>query len=208
MTRVAFFGPSAYGLPPSAFAGIECHAPARRGDLGGAATSRATAILLIDGVFGEAPTVSHKEILGLIARGVLVGGAASLGAIRAAECAPFGMKGIGGIYEEYASGRRTGDADVMLCHAPAALGHAPTSLPLVDFEATLRGLPPNILSLAESTALLVRARALHFSERTWELAADALPPLRRGQAVSALKRHRVFRKRIDAALGLDWLRNV
>lgn len=162
--RVAFIGPSAHGLKADDVAGIDCRPPAQRGDLPAAAEAGAEAILLVDGAFGEAPTVSHKEILKLLEQGIRVGGAASLGAIRAAECAPFGMTGIGGIFEEYVSGRRTADSDVMLCHAPAALKYAPVSLSLVDCEASLRALPTNTLTLAEVTTLLVRARFLHFSE--------------------------------------------
>lgn len=206
--RVVFVGPSAHGLPDEHFAGLERRPPARRGDLPEAGRAGAKAILLVDGAFGDAPTVSHKEILGLLAQGIRVGGAASLGAIRAAECAPFGMAGVGEIFQDYASGRRTSDADVMLCHAPDELRYAPVSVSLVDLEASLRALPANALTLAEIATLLARARALHFSMRTLRQVAEGLPPDRRVHAVRALKCHRAFRKRYDLKLGLNWLRHA
>ena len=94
------------------------------------------------------------------------GGAASLGAIRAAGCALIGMIGLGGIWKEYASVRRTSDADIMLCHARVALEYAPVSLSLVDCGVGLRALPANVLPLAEATAPLARAWAQHFTRRS------------------------------------------
>src|SRR5215212_2065593 len=52
-------------------------------------------IVLIDGAFARVPAVRHKEILFALSRGIDVHGAASMGALRAAELAPFGMKGHG-----------------------------------------------------------------------------------------------------------------
>ena len=46
-----------------------------------------SAIVLIDGAFGKVPAVRHKEILWALACGIPVLGAASMGAIRAAELA-------------------------------------------------------------------------------------------------------------------------
>lgn len=206
--RVVFVGPSAHGLSDEHFIGLERRPPARRGDFPKAGGTGVKAILLVDGAFGDAPTVSHKEILELLAQGIRVGGAASLGAIRAAECAPFGMVGVGEIFRDYASGRRTSDADVMLCHAPDELGYAPVSVSLVDLEASLRALPAHALTLAETATLLARARSLHFSERTLRQVAEGLPPDRRVHAMRALKYHRLFQKRRDLELGLSWLRHV
>lgn len=63
------------------------------GDITRAASERPAVIGVIDGVFEVVPTVWHKEILWVMARGVPVYGAASIGAQRAAELAPFGMRG-------------------------------------------------------------------------------------------------------------------
>ncbi|RUX68847.1 hypothetical protein EN904_03020 [Mesorhizobium sp. M7A.F.Ca.CA.001.07.2.1] len=50
---------------------------------------------LIDGLFESGPAVWHKEILFALDAGCRLLGAASMGALRAAECWQFGMIGIG-----------------------------------------------------------------------------------------------------------------
>ncbi|HWC39583.1 MAG TPA: TfuA-like protein, partial [Acidimicrobiales bacterium] len=59
---------------------------------------------IIDGVFYQDLPVWHKEILLAIERGIEVYGASSMGALRAAECRPFGMVGVGSIFEGYVAG--------------------------------------------------------------------------------------------------------
>ena len=56
------------------------------------------AIGIIDGYFNQVPAVWHKEILWAISRGIQVFGAASMGALRAAELDTLGMIGCGEIY--------------------------------------------------------------------------------------------------------------
>src|SRR5262245_46471096 len=58
-------------------------------------------IALIDGAFAKVPAVRHKEILWAISRGIPVFGAASMGALRAAELHAYGMRGHGLIYRWY-----------------------------------------------------------------------------------------------------------
>jgi hypothetical protein len=66
------------------------------------------AILLIDGVFTQALSVWHKEILYALERGVPFYGASSMGALRAAETAAFGAIGVVRIFDSVrrADGRR------------------------------------------------------------------------------------------------------
>src|ERR1051326_4602486 len=104
MIAIVFSGPS---LPPSkapVVAGVEWRPPVRQGDLYKAALSRPALIGVIDGTFELVPTVWHKEILWAMAHGIHVYGAASIGALRAAELDTFGMQGIGRIYEAYRNG--------------------------------------------------------------------------------------------------------
>ena len=56
---------------------------------------------IIDGYFEATPTVWHKEILWAMTQGIHVYGAASIGALRAAELHDFGMVGIGRVYEAF-----------------------------------------------------------------------------------------------------------
>lgn len=159
---ILFAGPS---LPPSwKDKRVELRPPAVCGDLAALLDDPPPAVGLIDGCFEVAPTVSHKELLELLAHGVTVFGAASLGAIRASELATFGMRGIGAIFLLYASGAIMRDDAVMLDHAPAELGYRPLTLSLVDAEAALAVTP---MPPGERRILLRIVRTLCFRERTW-----------------------------------------
>lgn len=105
---VVFLGPSlsareARGVLPDA----TFLPPARQGDVYRAVRDRRPrAIALIDGLFATAPAVWHREILWAMGEArVRIFGAASMGALRAAELDSFGMVGIGKVYESYRVGR-------------------------------------------------------------------------------------------------------
>ncbi|QEN88339.1 TfuA-like core domain-containing protein [Labrys sp. KNU-23] len=197
MTRILFTGPSLHGIEPGLLAGFTVRPPAGCGDVLAAAMTGVEAIGLVDGVFDHAPSVWHKEILYALSEGIPVYGAASMGALRGAECAAFGMIGVGRIFEDYASGRRVADADVGVAHAPAEFGYAPLSLALVDVEATLEAVA-HALPAASREALLASARRIHFKERTWPDVV-ALSGLADAAAVEALlERHAVSQKQADA----------
>ena len=94
MRAIIFAGPS---LPPRwrpDDARFDWRPPVRQGELYRAALAHPTAIGIIDGYFEVVPTVWHKEILWAMAQGIHVFGAASIGALRAAELDVFGMRGF------------------------------------------------------------------------------------------------------------------
>ncbi|MFC2250876.1 TfuA-like protein [Labrys portucalensis] len=199
MTTILFTGPSLHGVDPALLEGFAVRPPAGCGDVLAAAMTGADAIGLIDGVFDHAPSVWHKEILYALSEGIPVYGAASMGALRGAECAAFGMIGIGRIFEDYASGRRVADADVGVAHAPAEFGYAPLSLALVDVEATLEAIAEaGALPSTSCEALLAAARRIHFKERSWPdvVAQSGLADAASVEAV--LERHAVSQKQADA----------
>lgn len=166
--RILFTGPSLPDAAAFCGDGIAIRPPATHGDVLAAVRAGATAIGLIDGNFEHVAPVWHKEILHTLDEGVAVFGAASMGALRAAECDRFGMIGIGRIYEDYATGRRMDDADVALLHGPAELGYPPLSLPLVNAEATLERLEAkDIVDKSYIFKLREAACSLFYKERTW-----------------------------------------
>ena len=111
--------------------------PVAAGDLLRLALSAGDVVGIVDGYFGQVGAVRHKEILALLSRGVRVLGAASIGALRAAELDGFGMEGIGGIYADYRDGLLVADDEVALSHSTAEEGYLPLSVPLVCIRATL-----------------------------------------------------------------------
>lgn len=172
--KILFIGPSLPDADALYARDIEVRPPAAHGDVLAAVHAGATAIGLVDGNFEHVAPVWHKEILHALDEGVAVFGAASMGALRAAECDHFGMIGIGRIYEDYATGRRIDDADVALLYGPAELGYPPLSLPLVNAEATLDRLEameavdkPCISNLRNA------ARGLFYKDRTWSAVLES-----------------------------------
>ena len=95
-------------------------------------------IAIIDGLFEQTPAVWHKEILYALSRGVRVLGASSMGALRAAELAAFGMEGVGEVFEAFHRGELEDDDEVAVAHAPAADGYRSLSDAMVNLRAGLR----------------------------------------------------------------------
>ncbi len=136
-----------------------------------AGRTRVGRIAIIDGYFERMAAVWHKELLLAIEAGIDVWGASSMGALRAAELAPFGMRGVGTIYERFASGELVCDDEVAVAHLPAEFGYTSTSIALVDMRDALARAK---LPAADRRRLVELARGRFYRERTWEnLVADA-----------------------------------
>ena len=196
--KVLFAGPSLHGVAFDA-GDVVLRGPARMGDLERAVGEGATVIGLVDGHYQQVGAVWHKEILLALASGVAVFGAASMGALRAAECEPFGMLPIGSIAERYCAGTLNDDADVALTNGPAELGFPPLTEPMVDVEATASALcVAGHVSADEAAAIVGAARRVFFADRTVE-AIFAHPSLPRDERLQRLYlTHRVSQKTADA----------
>lgn len=201
---ILFAGPSLWPMPDLPPA-ILHRPPAAGGDIMRALLhDRPAAIALVDGTFGSTPSVRHKEILAALEEGIPVLGAASMGALRAAELAPFGMIGIGRIFEGYRSGRIVADAEVAVAHAPAELGWRPLTLALADLRFALDDLvQAGEVGDAASPCLLAAAGRQFFKERTLQTVLAALPGLGLSSAeeaalAAALQRKPPGQKRLDA----------
>ena len=144
--------------------------PASEGDVYRAAVKRPHAIGIIDGYFERVPAVWHKEILWAMSQGVHVFGSASMGALRAAELAPFGMEGVGVIYESFRDGILEDDDEVALGHGPAEMGYPAHSEPMVNIRSTLRAAESeSVISAATREALERIAKALFYPSRRYSL---------------------------------------
>jgi len=196
MKPVVFAGPSIHGIADGHLSGLDRRGPAACGDIFDAVRQGARAIGLIDGLYGDCAAVWHKEILFALSSGIAVFGAASMGALRAAECEAFGMIGIGDIFEAYRDSHRVSDADVAVSHAPGELGYRPLTIALVDAEATLAACG-DAITPEEYEALVSAARTLHFTRRTWR--AITVEAGLGSATANLLAAHAVSAKRNDAA---------
>ncbi|NNC04816.1 hypothetical protein HJC10_18415 [Corallococcus exiguus] len=186
--------------------------PAAQGDLYRAALGKPVAIGLIDGYFERVPSVSHKEILWAMKQGVHVLGAASMGALRAAELSAFGMEGVGEVFKAFASGTLEDDDEVAVVHAAAEDGYRPFSEAMVNIRATLQAAQAaGVLGEGTRSTLESFAKSLFHADRSWpalfqrarETGLDSaeLDPLRH-----FVTKHRVDQKRSDALELLHTLR--
>ncbi|OCJ09450.1 antibiotic resistance protein [Rhizobium sp. AC27/96] len=199
--RLIFAGPTLHGADLQPTSHYQLRPPARQGDFYRAVEAGANVIGLIDGVYEYVPPIWHKEILYALSKGVHVFGAASMGALRAAECAAFGMTGIGKIYEDYAAGRLKNDSDVAQSHAPAEMGYLPTSEPLVNVQATLaRCLELSLITDAEHAELQRAAAVIFFKDRTYRhLVQLAIADDERSSVVLAILRTNRANPKLDDA---------
>ena len=201
---VIFVGPS---LPPKyrpADPALEWRRPVRQGDLYEVALTRPAIIGIIDGYFEITPTVWHKEILWAMAQGVHVYGAASIGALRAAELYAFGMKGIGRIFASYRDGILFDDDEVAVLHAPELLGYAAVTDAMVNIRATLdRAVAEGVLDGWLVPRLVEIGKTLFYKERDWDTilqiaARCGLPAMPLDKFAAWLTGGRVEQKRVDS----------
>jgi hypothetical protein len=199
--KVLFAGPSLHGDIVggrlAAAPEIVCRGPAAQGDVAAAALDGAMAIGLVDGRYEDVAAPWHKEILFALSEGVAVYGGGSLGALRAAECAHFGMIGVGEVFARYMSGDLVDDSAVAQLHAPAELDYMPLTEALVNVEATIRRLAARgSIGPAQAAALEASARALFFKRLTFQSVVEgAGAPT---SLIALLADNRVDQKRQDA----------
>ncbi|HLV65703.1 MAG TPA: TfuA-like protein [Polyangiaceae bacterium] len=211
MTLLVFAGPS---FPPGElreqFPEFSFAEPAQCGDVYRAARQRPVAIGLLDGYFDHRLSVWHKEILWALAQGIPVYGAASMGALRAAELDVYGMIGVGVVYHQFQSGELEDDDEVAVVHGPRERGYAAQSEALVNIRATLRAaLSAGAIDSASEAALITAAKSLFYAERTFDtvIAASAIATPERRSLQAWLQEHGpVDQKRSDAVSLLERMR--
>ena len=170
MSAVIFTGPTLSAADARMVLDADFRPPAVEGDVYRAARGRPQVIGIIDGYFERVPSVWHKEILWAMSSGIHVFGAASMGALRAAELDAFGMEGIGAIFEAYRDGSLEDDDEVAVAHAGPEFGFKAGSEAMVDIRFTLeRALTAGVIGTETCSALESTAKALFYPDRNYPL---------------------------------------
>jgi hypothetical protein len=178
--------------------------PAAQGDVYRVAQARPKAIGIIDGYFERLPAVWHKEILWAMREGIHVFGSASMGALRAAELAPFGMEGVGLIFEAYRDGVLEADDEVAVAHGPAESGYKTFSEAMVNIRHTLaRAVTTGVIASVTREALERIAKDLYYPQRIYPLilqigTEQGVAPGELDALRAWLPEGRVNQKRLDA----------
>ena len=145
---------------------------------------------IVDGVFFNETAVGHKEIIATINKGVTMVGSSSMGALRAAELADFGMIGVGRIYECYRSGRITNDDEVAVTFNPVT--GEQISQPLVNIRHQLKAAEDNgIITIEERRSLVEMIGGMYYPERIYPAIMDLAKAegILSDPKVGALSRH-------------------
>jgi hypothetical protein len=192
--------------------------PVRQGDVYRVTTSlRPDAIGIVDGYFSYVPSVWHKEILYAMSAGTPVYGAASMGALRAAELAQFGMVGVGRVFEAYRDGVLEpfaepfeDDDEVAVLHGPPELGYRALSEALINVRCTLvRATEQGVIDAATRDRLVRVGKALFYQERSYKAILSLAGGSERAADVERLRAWlpdgKVDQKRTDAILLLQAL---
>jgi hypothetical protein len=196
--------------------------PAKHGDVYRAASLLAPrAIGVIDGYFQWSPSVWHKEILWAIDQGIHVFGSASMGALRAAELAPFGMHGVGRIFAGYRDGALPGaddatfedDDEVAVVHGPPESGYLAASEAMVNIRCTLADASAaGIIGAGTRERLVAIGKSMFFPGRDYRALlnggrAAGLPDAELAALERWLPSGRVNQKRADALEMLEAMRS-
>ncbi|WP_340120027.1 TfuA-like protein [Pelagibius sp. 7325] len=213
MTVAVFLGPSLPLAEAESLLAADYHPPVRQGDIYRLVMQRRpSAIAVVDGYFQEVPSVWHKEILWALDQGIPVYGSASMGALRAAELAAYGMVGHGKIYEAYRSGHYApydgeifeDDDEVAVIHGPAELAFPALSDAMVDIRETCAAAAQaGVIDAALRDALVAAFKRRYYHHRSFEALSEVLDaigaePRQAALLKSWLPEGRVFQKKDDA----------
>ncbi|MGH9773960.1 MAG: TfuA-like protein [Candidatus Acidiferrales bacterium] len=186
--------------------------PVAQGDVYQIARQKPWGIGIIDGLFERVPAVWHKEILWALSQGIHVYGSASMGALRSAELAEFGMVGVGVIFEDYASAAIEDDDEVMRAHHGAARNYETSSEAMINFRCTLaRGIQERIICAKTAEDLARLGKALFYPHRNYKRIVEEglrceLPIQELQRFREWLPKRRIDQQRLDAIAMLTLMR--
>jgi hypothetical protein len=168
---IIFLGPSLSHEKAKKIFDADYRPPARKGDfLQLTADFDLTKMLVgfVDGVFLQDYPPTPIEVYHLIRKsGVLLVGAASLGALRAVELEKFGMVGIGKIFQLYKTGKLNADDEVAVTFAPEG-DYLLQSEAMVDIRYNLYLAQKNKVISENTKHVLVRlAKEIYFPNRKY-----------------------------------------
>src|ERR671939_511768 len=166
---VIFLGPSlSHEKAKGIFADADYRPPAKKGDFLRLAVDPNIKIVgFVDGVFLQDYPPTPIEVYQLARKeGMLLAGAASLGALRAVELEKFGMVGIGKIFQLYKSGKIDADDEVAVTFAPESNYHLQSEA-MIDIRYNLfLAYKKGVMNRHVKTALARVAKGLYFPPRT------------------------------------------
>lgn len=211
MKAIIFLGPSLSHAEARKILDADYRPPVKRGDLIPIYSENDVVVGIIDGVLFSESAVGHREILGLLERGITVVGGGSMGALRASELKDFGMIGVGKVFDMYSSGVIEGDDEVAIVFNPETL--EPLSEALINIRYNLKSaVNLGIISESQSEDIIRELKEIYFPERSYEKALEiAHKKLKRNEfnrLREYLMKHAKDLKKSDAELVITTIKNL
>jgi hypothetical protein len=173
---VVFLGPSLTRQDAERVLDADYLPPICRGDLD-RLPEHVRFVGIVDGEFYQSLSVSPKEVLKILRRGVTVFGASSMGALRAAETWKLGTIGVGQVFTMFRDGILDADDEVALIYEPVT--YRKLSEPLVNLRSALdMAAAAGAIDETEKYDLLLKMKSLYFPERSHHALQAMSPRLR------------------------------
>lgn len=173
---VIYLGPSLSLSEAREILDAEYLPPIRRGNLA-RIRDRTGAVGIIDGEFFQSLAVSPKEVLKTMTRGIKVYGAASMGALRAAEMCDLGVIGVGKIFAMFRDAVLDADDEVAVVYDP--ISYRTFSDPLVNLRCALdAAVAEGAIGADAAERLLREMQSRYFPSRSFRALEALCPTLR------------------------------
>ncbi len=190
---VIFLGPTLDLAAARRILDAEYLPPIKRGDLARLG-SGVKNVGIIDGEFFQSLAVSPREVLAVLDRGIKVYGSSSMGALRAAETFPYGVIGVGKIFEWYRDGKVDSDDEVAVTYDPVT--YRPLSVPLINIRFCLKAAASEgVIEQSEADEIINAVERLYFPFRSYQVVTKVC-----AQLEGYIERRRPDQKRDDALL--------
>ena len=169
---IIFLGPSLSREKAREIFVADYRPPARKGDfmqLAADFDAVEMAIGFVDGVFLQDYPPTPIEVYHLARKnGVLLAGAASLGALRAVELEKFGMVGIGKIFQLYKTGKLNADDEVAVTFASEEGDYQLQSEAMIDIRYNLYlAYKKGVISEKAKSMIVKLAKEIYFPHRKY-----------------------------------------
>lgn len=185
--------------------------PVKRGDIYDLLEKRddIEIIGIIDGVFHQSPAVAHKEILEALKRGITVVGGASMGALRACELYPYGMIGVGNIFEDYKNGTIESDDDVAVSLNPETYEQMSESWINMKYNFEF-AVEENVITKKECDELLEISKDTYYPKRSFNyvIKKSSLNDDKKTDLISFIKSKEFDIKNQDAKKVIEYIKKL
>ncbi len=213
MKPVVFTGTSISHSDAGKILDADYRPPVKRHDFRRLMTAPPEIIGIIDGVFFDSAAVAHREIIEALKMGITVVGGASMGALRASELEPYGMIGVGRIYEMYKNKSLESDDEVAVTFDAETL--EPLSVPLVNARMTVeQAQVMGVLTEEQASAVVEITRKIFYPERNYRsiihecVKKGIIADSEKERLFDFFRKHEVDVKRQDAVLVLERIKEL